>query len=102
MAMRLIDPDGPVPVYHQVAIATGTTQVHLAGQVAWDEQGQLVAPGDLTGQVVQVYRNVAQELAAAGATLSDVDILFEEGVPIEAVVTAVLDREPLADPGGGG
>lgn len=75
MAVKLFNPDGlvpPVPLYHHVAIATGNTQVHIAGQVAWNEQGQLVAPGDLSGQVVQVYRNVAKALEAAGATFDDV------------------------------
>ncbi|NBH04750.1 RidA family protein [Amycolatopsis sp. SID8362] len=74
MPVSLINPDGHVvvPDYHHVAVATGGTQVHLAGQVAWDENGALVAPGDLAGQVVQVYRNVAKSLAAAGATFADV------------------------------
>ncbi|QJY44816.1 RidA family protein [Pseudonocardia broussonetiae] len=74
MTVSLINPDGhvAVPLYHHVAVATGSRQVHVAGQVAWDGAGELVAPGDLTGQVVQVYRNVARALAAAGATFDDV------------------------------
>jgi enamine deaminase RidA (YjgF/YER057c/UK114 family) len=74
MPVSLINPEGQlqVPLYHHVAVATGTKQVHVAGQVAWDENGTLVAPGDLAGQVVQVYRNVAKSLAAAGATFADV------------------------------
>ena len=76
MPVTLINPDG-IPKtdalrYRQVAIATGTRQVHIAGQVAYDANGQLVAPGDLAGQVAQAYRNVAIALAAAGATFSDV------------------------------
>ncbi|MFI6902848.1 RidA family protein [Nonomuraea sp. NPDC050394] len=74
MAVSLINPDGHVrvPIYRHVAVATGGRQVHIAGQVAWDENGDLVAPGDLTGQVAQVYRNVARALDAAGATFHDV------------------------------
>lgn len=74
MAVSLINPDGHVrvPLYHHVAIATGGKQVHIAGQVAWDADGNLVAPGDLAGQVAQVYRNVATSLEAAGATFDDV------------------------------
>ncbi|GMU03654.1 RidA family protein [Corallococcus caeni] len=74
MPVTLLNPDGLMKpdVYRQVAIATGTRQVHIAGQVAYDAQGQLVARGDLAGQVAQVYRNVAIALAAAGATFSDV------------------------------
>lgn len=74
MAVSLINPEGHVqiPIYHHVAVATGTKQVHIAGQVAWDSEGNLVAPGDLAGQVAQVYRNVARALNAAGATFHDV------------------------------
>ncbi|OLR91815.1 RidA family protein [Actinokineospora bangkokensis] len=74
MAVSLINPEGhvTVPVYHHVAVATGSRQVHIAGQVAWDGDGELVAPGDLAGQVAQVYRKVAKSLAAAGATFADV------------------------------
>ncbi len=74
MAVSLINPDGhvQVPLYHHVAVATGSRQVHIAGQVAWDADGNLAAPGDLAGQVAQVYRNVAKGLEAAGATFDDV------------------------------
>jgi enamine deaminase RidA (YjgF/YER057c/UK114 family) len=74
VAVLFINPDGhvKVPLYHHVAVATGSRQVHIAGQVAWDENGELVAPGDLAGQVAQVYRNVAKALDAAGATFHDV------------------------------
>jgi enamine deaminase RidA (YjgF/YER057c/UK114 family) len=74
MPVSLINPEGhvQVPIYHHVAVATGSRQVHIAGQVAWDEHGDLVAPGDLAGQVAQVYRNVAKALDAAGATFHDV------------------------------
>ncbi|MGW4801495.1 RidA family protein [Nonomuraea sp. NPDC004297] len=74
MAVSLINPDRHVrvPGYHHVAVATGSRHVHIAGQVAWDENGDLVAPGDLAGQVAQVCRNVARALDAAGATFHDV------------------------------
>jgi enamine deaminase RidA (YjgF/YER057c/UK114 family) len=74
MTVSLINPDGQArnPLYHHVAVATGSRQVYIAGQVAWDEKGDLVAPGDLAGQVAQVYRNVATALDAAGATFHDV------------------------------
>jgi enamine deaminase RidA (YjgF/YER057c/UK114 family) len=74
MAVSLINPDGHVqnPLYHHVAVATGSRRVHIAGQVAWDADGNLVAPGDLAGQVAQVFRNVAKALDAAGATFADV------------------------------
>lgn len=74
MSVSLINPKGHVqiPLYHHVAVGTGSKHVHIAGQVAWDEHGELVAPGDLAGQVAQVFRNVAKSLDAAGATFHDV------------------------------
>lgn len=74
MPVSLINPHEHVhvPLYHHVAVGTGSRQVFLAGQVSWDENGELVAPGDLAGQVTQVYRNIAKCLEAAGATFHDV------------------------------
>jgi len=74
MPVQLINPEKlfKPEVYRQVAIGTGARQVHVAGQVAYDAQGQLVSLGDLTGQVSQAYRNVGTALAAAGATFKDV------------------------------
>lgn len=75
MPVQLLNPEGmfqPVP-YHHVAIATGTRQVHVAGQIATrDGEGNALAPGDLTGQVAQALRNTALGLAGAGAGFSDV------------------------------
>ncbi|MFP2958062.1 RidA family protein [Myxococcus sp. 1LA] len=74
MPVTLMNPEGMMKpdVYRQVAIATGTRQVHISGQVAYDADGKLVARGDLAGQVAQAYRNVAIALKAAGATFNDV------------------------------
>lgn len=74
LPVTLMNPDGlmKTDMYSQVAVATGTRQVHVAGQVAYDAYGQVVAPGDLAGQVAQAFRNVAGALAAAGATFDDV------------------------------
>ena len=74
MPVTLMNPAGlmKTDMYSHVAIATGTRQVHVAGQVAYDVDGQILARGDLAGQVEQAYRNVATALAAAGATFNDV------------------------------
>jgi|GEM_PF-194429 len=74
MTVTLIDPPG-LPrsdAYHQVAVATGTRQVFVAGQVAWDADGDTVGAGDLAAQVEQSYLNVATALAGAGARMEDV------------------------------
>lgn len=74
MPVTLINPDGlmKTDAYRQVAIATGTRHVYVAGQVAYDAEGRLVCPGDFAGQVAQAYRNVGIALASVGATFSDV------------------------------
>jgi enamine deaminase RidA (YjgF/YER057c/UK114 family) len=74
VTVTLSTPAGLMPAtpYHHVAVARGTTQVHAAGQIARDENGDPVAPGDLAGQVAQVLRATARALAGAGATYADV------------------------------
>ncbi len=74
MAITLLNPDGlpTIDVYHQVAVATGSRTVYVAGQVSWDSDGVTVGAGDLAAQVEQCYLNVATALAGAGATFDDV------------------------------
>lgn len=74
MTITLITPDAlpEVPFFQQVAIASGSRLVFLAGQVAWDAEGALVGRGDLAAQVEQCYLNVAAAVAAAGGTVDDI------------------------------
>lgn len=74
MTVTTFSPDGllqPVP-YQHVSVASGSRQVHIAGQIARDADGAHIAPGDLTGQVEQALRNTARALAGAGASFADV------------------------------
>jgi enamine deaminase RidA (YjgF/YER057c/UK114 family) len=52
--------------------STGRRTLHLAGQVAWDDAGELVGPGDLKAQCAQVFRNLKKVLKEAGAAPADV------------------------------
>ncbi|MFI7357782.1 RidA family protein [Streptomyces avidinii] len=74
MAISLMDPDGlpKIDAYRQVAVATGSKLVFIAGQVAWDAEGTTVGEGDLAAQVEQCYLNVATALAGAGGSFDDV------------------------------
>ncbi|MBA2624055.1 MAG: RidA family protein [Acidimicrobiia bacterium] len=74
MPIELLNPDGlPKPdVYRQVAVASGSRTVYLAGQVARTAEGEPVGPGDLAAQVEQAYLNVATALAAVGGSFDDV------------------------------
>jgi enamine deaminase RidA (YjgF/YER057c/UK114 family) len=73
MTADLISPQGMLEQapYHHVATATGTTHVHVAGQVG-QVGNEPVAARDLAAQVAQALRNTARGLAGAGATFSDV------------------------------
>lgn len=74
MAVTLLNPIGlpEIDAYRQVAVASGSRTVFLAGQVAWDADGVTVGEGDLAAQVEQCYLNVATGLAGVGATFGDV------------------------------
>jgi len=62
----------PAPGFSHVAIATGTKVVHLAGQVALDQQFGLVGGDDLGEQTKAAMRNVEVALQAAGASWDDI------------------------------
>jgi len=74
MTVELLNPAGlPQPEhYRQVAVATGSRTVYLAGQVARTADGGRVGPGDLAAQVEQAYLNVGTALAAVGGSFDDV------------------------------
>ncbi|WP_046728170.1 RidA family protein [Streptomyces humi] len=74
MAITLVNPDGlpEIDVYRQVAIASGSRLVLVAGQVAWDAEGRTIGEGDLAAQVEQCYLNIGAALAGAGGSFGDV------------------------------
>jgi enamine deaminase RidA (YjgF/YER057c/UK114 family) len=53
------------PASYDHATWAGDT-LYLAGQIAADAEGTIVAPGDAAGQAKQVWANVGRVLAAAG------------------------------------
>jgi enamine deaminase RidA (YjgF/YER057c/UK114 family) len=74
MEKEFINPPGlnKPPGYTHTVTARGGKQVFIAGQTAWNAQGELVGRGDLRAQTVQAFENLKIALAAAGATFSDV------------------------------
>lgn len=58
--------------YTHVVTATSGKMVFISGQVAFNQKGELVGKGDLRAQTQQVYENLKNGLAAAGATTADV------------------------------
>jgi 2-iminobutanoate/2-iminopropanoate deaminase len=76
MAKRALQPPNltflPKPEYPYSPGSTAGGFVYTSGQVAWDDHGQLVGPGDPTAQTRQVLSNVESVLREGGATLEDV------------------------------
>ena len=77
--------------YSHAAKAGGL--LFLAGQVAQDQDGNVVGRGDVEAQAVQIFDNLRAVLASAGATLNDV-------VKLTTYTTNVAYRAKIAEVGG--
>jgi enamine deaminase RidA (YjgF/YER057c/UK114 family) len=79
--------------YSHAVVATGRL-VAIAGQVAMDEQGELVGEADPVAQAERVFENLRLALAAAGATFADVVKfgVFTTDISILPAVREVRDR----------
>src|SRR6516165_9614013 len=70
---HVVAPDGVAAGRGYSQVVTGRGQlVVVSGQVAQNEHGELVGPGDPAAQARQVFENLRRCLAAAGATFADV------------------------------
>lgn len=74
MPVNVLNPEGlPKPdMYRQVAVATGSRLVFIAGQIARTADGTAVGAGDLAAQTEQALRNVATAVEAAGGRFADI------------------------------
>ena len=84
----------PAPGFSHVAIAEGTKVVHLAGQVALDQQFGIVGGNDLGEQTKAAMRNVELALQAAGANWDDVvrRTIYTLQPTEYAAITAAIDE----------
>jgi enamine deaminase RidA (YjgF/YER057c/UK114 family) len=84
--LEIIVPKGmyTTPSYNHVARVGNI--LFVAGQVSRDENGNVVHPHDAVAQARQVYKNLGQALAAAGAGFQDV----------VKITTFLLDRADSA------
>ena len=64
-------PAGPYAQCARIEFGSGAL-LQLAGQVAVDDDGTLVGPGDVAAQTEQVFTNLERILAAHGAGFGDV------------------------------
>ena len=69
MPLERINPEelATPQTYTHVIVATGSRLVFVAGQVAEDDEGNVVGPGDLAVQARRAFDNVGRALAGARA-----------------------------------
>lgn len=60
------------PHFTSLVTSEGGKTIHVSGLVASDSNGDLVAPGDLGGQMNYIFDNIRQALAEVGATPANV------------------------------
>ena len=61
------------PAYSHVVSVTGPGRmIYVAGQLARDQAGNIVGPGDMRAQMEQTFKNLEACLKAAGASWADV------------------------------
>ncbi len=81
-----VNPAGVWPPFgaFSMAVIQGDGQiVHLKGQVALDQHGQVVGAGDMRAQVRKVLENIQSVLASMGGGMSDVVSLVHFATDIE-------------------
>ena len=83
----------PGPGYSHAVTGRGRW-VATSGQVALDDEGKLVGPGDPEAQTRQVFANLDRALAAAGASFTDVIKLnyYLTDIAMLPVVRAIRDE----------
>ena len=62
----------PTGYTHIVEVTGPNRTIYISGQIAFDQDGQVVGAGDMKAQAEQVFKNLEAALTAAGATFSDV------------------------------
>lgn len=94
MPKQFINPPG-LPNWEQsfsqvVVVRSGAAStVYLSGQVAVDQENNLIGAGDLKAQAESAFTNLERALAAAGATPADVvkiNIYIKNYEPTQAAI----------------
>jgi 2-iminobutanoate/2-iminopropanoate deaminase len=62
----------PTGYAHVVETVGAVKTIYVSGQIAFDQGGNVVGPGDMKAQAEQVFKNLEAALTAAGAKFSDV------------------------------
>lgn len=88
---RTVVRNGPFAQFIPEGVKAGNL-IFLSGQVSIDDQGEVVAPGDLVAQTRQAYTHVAATLGEFGAGMSDI---VDEMFLVTDVATAMAEIEAL-------
>ena len=95
-----IDPEDllKLPGFHQVMVSHASKTIHVAGQVAYNQDMALVGAGSHREQTAQAFRNVALALRAAGATPGDImsSTLYIKNLAEEGTARAVMEGMSVA------
>jgi 2-iminobutanoate/2-iminopropanoate deaminase len=103
--MSVVDAVNPSSVWSpfgtfSMAVIQGAGQIlHLKGQVALDQAGQIIGAGDMRAQVRKVIENIAAILASMGGQMSDVVSLVHYSTNIEQFMgTGDIRKEFFREP----
>ena len=74
---KLVQPINPTTLakptgYSHAWEAQGGKTLYISGQVAFDKEGKVVAPGDLVAQFRQVCENLKAVIVSRGGTMNDI------------------------------
>ena len=80
----------PVAHYKMATRMEGGRLLYIAGQVARDAEGNVLAPGDIRTQAREVFQNLRRVLQAAGGELADL-------LKITTYITKIEDFPAVAE-----
>jgi len=80
----------PVANYKMATRMEGGRLLYIAGQVARDAKGNVLAPGDIRTQAREVFQNLQRVLQAAGGELADL-------LKITTYITRIEDFPTVAE-----
>jgi len=80
------------PFNHGVVAPAGRT-IYLAGQVAWDAEGNIVGKGDTRRQTEVCFDHIANILESVGGTLADMVSLMIHWTPEASFPTVIEVRK---------
>jgi enamine deaminase RidA (YjgF/YER057c/UK114 family) len=89
----------PFGVFSMGVVQGDGRVVHLKGQVALDEDGQVVGKGDMRAQTRKTLENIQAVLAAVGGEMRDIVCLTHHVTDIDQFLkTADIRRQFFAEP----